>query len=76
MTEPTPSPLTEASSSSLDELFARDPLNLSKGDRVEIVTELRRMREAWRKAEALGATKAPKPGKAPKVALSDEDLGL
>lgn len=78
--DPGPSPLTEASSASLDELFSRDPEGLSRQDRATIVAELRRQREAWIKAEALGAVKAPKapkPGAAPKkVAVSDEDLGL
>lgn len=79
--DPAPSPLLEASTASLDELFARDPEGLSRSDRSAIVVELRRQREAWTKAEALGATKAPrasaKPSAAPKkVPVSDEDLGL
>lgn len=80
MPDPAPSPLTEASTASLDDLFSRDPEGLSRRDRAQIVTELRRQCEAWIKAEALGAVKAPKapkPTSAPKkIAVSDEDLGL
>jgi hypothetical protein len=79
------SPLAEAEVGSLDELFARldghiqaRTLNLPNAQRdlASVVTELRRQREAWAKAEASGATRAPKPKKAPQAATTIDDLGL
>lgn len=75
-------PLLEAPATSLDELFSRDPLDLSDQDLSVIVVELRRQRVRWKQAEAEGKTaRAPK-AKAPKLtadqaqALSLADLGL
>jgi hypothetical protein len=64
--------LSEASAKSLEELFSLDPLKLTRSDRDQIVSELRRARVKWEEA---------KPAKgAPKVAvdlnMSLDDLGL
>ena len=81
----TPSPLAEAEVGSLDELFARldghiqaRTLNLpnAQKDLASVVIELRRQREAWAKAEASGATRAPKAKKAPTTTTTLDDLGL
>lgn len=53
-------PLTEASSTSLEELFSRDPLGLSDQDLDVIVAKLREERMRWQLAEAAGAKVAPK----------------
>lgn len=68
-------PLAEANPQSLQELFSRDPLLLSRSDLLTISTELRRQRVAWAKAEARGqrAPKAPKTQSGP---VDLEDLGL
>ena len=63
-------PLAEASSESLQELFDKDPLQLTDNDIHRIVAELREQRDRWIKAEAKGKKKA-----AP-ASLSLEDLGL
>jgi hypothetical protein len=82
-----PSPLAEADAQSLEVLMSRDPFEMIVEDDSEvasarearnfptIVAALRRQREAWKRAEATGATKAPKAAKA-KVTTSLEDLGL
>lgn len=57
------SPLAEASPTSLDELFSRDPLDLTDNDIEKIVNELRAKRALWLDAEAQGAKKAPKAAK-------------
>lgn len=64
MTEP--NPLTEASSSSLDELFARKPPFTSE-ELARIKAEFRRLRANWEKYEA-GEGAKPKAKRAPKVA--------
>ena len=65
-------PLTEAASDSLQELFDRDPLQLTDHDIERIVTELRAQRERWQVAEKKGAKRpAPK-----NISLSDLDLEL
>lgn len=78
--EATPSPLSEVKEDSLNDLFMKDPLNLSEADIERVVTELRRKREQWQAAEASGAKRAPKAIAAPKVkpdvALDLDDLGL
>ena len=67
------SPLSEASPTSLDDLFSRDPLSLTRADKDKIIAELRAQRERWEIAER-------KPKKTPKaplqVATNLEDLGL
>jgi len=80
---PAQSPTTaiaEATTSSLDELFSRDPLELSRQDRDQIISELRKRRVQWAQDEAAGKTRASRPKKeeAPTQAapanLSLEDL--
>lgn len=72
-----PSPLEEASKSSLAELFAMDPLKLTRTDRGAIVAEFRRVRALWAKAQAEGkisaAARAPKAikGTAPDLSLDE-----
>lgn len=64
------SPLAEANPDSLQELFDRDPLELTDADVERIVTELRDQRSRWVKAEAKGKKQA-----APKsLSLADLDL--
>jgi hypothetical protein len=75
MTDATASPLAEASPSSLDEYFSRNPRSMSDEDLRVIVKELRRQRERWKVAEAAGAVRAPKAPKT-KQAVSLADLGL
>lgn len=77
------SPLSEANPESLQELFDRDPLELSKQDITRIVTELRANRHHFVKEE----TRARKAGKknpggaaakatAKRMTLDDLDLKL
>lgn len=72
-----PSPLEEASKSSLAELFAMDPLKLTRTDRSAIVAEFRRVRGIWATAQAQGkisgAARAPKAvaGSAPTLSLDE-----
>jgi hypothetical protein len=66
------SQLMEASPQSLDELFSRDPLQLSDQDITVIVVELRRQREKW---EATGA-KSTDPAAKKVVPKSLSDIGL
>jgi len=78
---PAPSnPIAEASVGSLDELFSRDPLDLSKADRARIVQALRDQRARWQLDEKAGKTRAsaaPKPAKSAGTAkLELKDLGL
>ena len=76
-------PLSEATATSLDELFSRDPAGYIQRDLDAVVTELRRMAEKWKQEEAAGAKvsasgkAATKAAKAPKPELNDlGDLGL
>ena len=72
------SPLAEVSPISLDDLFSRDPLELTDQDIGAIVKELRRQRVNWLQAEASGAKSAKKPKAAGKTQVapgkSTEDL--
>jgi hypothetical protein len=61
------SPLLEAELESLDELFARDPLQLSEQDLDKIIANLRAARNRWLAAEAGGARSAPKAKAKPKA---------
>lgn len=72
----TPSPLTEASPTSLEELFSKDPFEFSKQDEEAIVKALRAQRANWEIAERNGATKAPgvKAAPKPKETLNLDDL--
>lgn len=67
----TTSPLTEASPTSLDELFSMDPLQLTDENIDRIVLELRAQRERWQQTEKKGRAK-----KAETVTLNLDDLGL
>lgn len=69
--------LREASPSSLDELFSRDPEHYSTQDLDRIVHALREQRERWAKTEAEPKSRAVRAVKAaPRAAqkLSAEDL--
>jgi hypothetical protein len=70
---PPPSPLTEASPNSLQELFDADPLQLNDDDISRIVQELRAQRERWLQGEAAGKGKRTK---AQTVTVSLDDLGV
>lgn len=73
------SPLAEASPASLEELFSRNPWELSDPDFLRQIETLRAMRLQWKSDEAAGATKAKKPAGAKKtgaVKTTLEDLGL
>jgi hypothetical protein len=54
------SPLAEATTDSLEELFRRDPLKLTDLDIDAIVAELRARRGLWLQAAAEGKTRAPR----------------
>lgn len=64
------SPLEEATPDSLQELFDRDPLQLTDSDIEKIVTELRAQRARWEVREA-----KPKKTSAP-ATLDLKDLGF
>jgi hypothetical protein len=66
-----PSPLAEASPTSLDELFSLDPLQLTDENIDRIVLELRAQRDRWQQTEKKGRGK-----KAETVTLNLDDLGL
>lgn len=75
------SPLHSASPESLDELFSRDPLELSNQDLDKIVAHLRAQRNQWAADEAAGATKGRKAGKKPsgpkeKITLDQLEIDL
>lgn len=71
------SPLTEAVPESLDALFAKDPLKLTKSDLTDIVKALRAQRERLMTAEAAGKRPpSTKSKSSAKSTLSLEDLGL
>lgn len=74
--QPLTTPLSEASPTSFDELFSRDPLGLSNQDISLIVAKLRKDRSLWLLAEAKGAKRAPKakPGEAADITLGALDL--
>jgi hypothetical protein len=85
MTEPAPppNPLTEASPTSLEELFSRDlaamPREARRASIMELVADYRAKRLRWKQEEAAGATRASTGArkKAPKAgATSLSDLGL
>lgn len=66
------SPLAEASPESLQELFDKDPLQLTDEDIDRIVAEERSMREKWKLVEKKG--KAPKAQVVANISLAD--IGL
>ncbi len=72
------SPLEEASKASLAELFALDPLKLTRTNRDTIVVEYRRMRALWAAAAAQGkvsgVARQPKVVKGSAPALTIDEL--
>lgn len=77
------SPLSEADPSSLDELFARDPLDLTKDDLDSIASELRDHRGLWIVADEQAKdkkTSTPRGKSTPVpeggINLDDLDLGV
>lgn len=68
-------PLAEANPESLQEIFDKDPLQLTDDDIERIVAEERSMREKWKLAERAGSTRQKAP-KAVVANLSLDDLGL
>jgi len=80
MTEQNSSPLSEASPSSLEEIFATSPLERTDVEWAVTVDALRALRETWAKAESSGAKRAPASKKMPLKAAPQEltldDLGL
>ena len=67
-------PLKEADPKSLEDLFDKDPLNLTDADITKIVAELRLNRAAWAAEEAVKATKPKRAAKAPKASASKLSL--
>lgn len=74
------SPLSEASPTSLEEIFSTSPLERTDAEWLATVSALRAMRDKWRSDELAGAKRASAPKKAPlKPApkeISLDDLGL
>lgn len=72
--------LSEASTSSLDEFFSKDPLLLQDREIDQIVDEYRKMRGRWAMAEAAGKKTLPKAAipkalqAAPKAKLSETEF--
>lgn len=75
MTDTKPSPLTEAKVESLQELFSRDPLEMTRQNRDQIVKILRAQRVEFAKEEAKPKAKRQKLEQAP-AGVSLKDLGL
>lgn len=65
------SPLTEASKTSLNELFQRDPLKLTKDDIKTICQTLRTQRHQWMLEEK---TKTPRGAKKKTAPLTDSQM--
>lgn len=65
---PAPTPLSEASPDSLQDIFNRDPRDLSEADQDRILVELRRQALQWAQDEQSGKTRAstkPRAAKSP-----------
>lgn len=76
MGSPAESPLLEAETSSLDELFSRDPEGYNERDIERVIQEYRRSFAAFQQAEEKGErVKTPKTPKV-KETMSLKDLGL
>ncbi len=75
---PSESPLAEAEAESLDELIARDPLQLTDSEVDRLKIPMRERRAEWQRKEALAAQK--KSGKkrptrdVPETGLESKDL--
>lgn len=70
------SPLHSAAPESLDELFSRDPLELTDQNLDQIVSHLRAQRHQWAQEEATGAKKSKAKQIKPKERVKIEDLNL
>lgn len=72
----TPSPLAEAEAYSLEELFSRDPLEMTEEDLRKIVTEMRARRHLWHTVEMEAAAKGTRPNtrKIPKPKATKEEV--
>lgn len=78
------SPLAEASPTSLEDLFNKDPLSLTKQDRLQTILYLQRARDTFLKedaakvpkAKAAKAPAAPKKAMDSQLTLDDLDLDL
>lgn len=73
--------LAEAQPDSLGDVMSMDPETWTPSHRARVIAEYRRQREAWAKAEASGATRAPSAKKiaGPKITETPKtagDLGL
>ena len=67
--------ISETNPRSLDELFDRDPLQLTREDRAEIIARLRADRERWAQAEAMSKPKRGKKAEA-RIAAGGQPLTL
>lgn len=69
------SPLDEAKPESLEELFSRDPLDLTSDDVARIVSELRVRRSQWMTEEtkARADERRPNSRKVTKMSVSSEE---
>lgn len=76
------SPLTEAEPDSLDELMARDPMQLTEQNINVVVTALRKQRISWESEEASAKSKGKRPSAkaareaAAKISLENLELDL
>lgn len=70
------SPLVEADSRSLDELYSADPLDLTDSDIDRITKDLREKRDLWSKKEAEAGAQGRKRKKVYKEAPKKGDLSL
>lgn len=77
MSEQATSPLSEAKVDSIAELMMRDPLELTRRDRDQIVKELRKAREAFEAEDSKPKERKKKDKLEPVLGKVDlEDLGL
>lgn len=65
------SPLAEAKPAAMDELFNREPTELSDSDITAMVVELRKQRVNWQTLEAVKKNKPAKISTADKAAIND-----
>ena len=75
------SPLTEATSTSIDELFSRDPLDLSDRDIAQIVDTFKKKRLLWEQEETTAQregrrTRTPKQPKEAAKNISLDNLNI
>jgi len=76
----TTSPLSEVDPASLNELFARDPMDLTNQDLDKIIAALRAQRLKWKQDEASGgakkAAKIANAAETKKISVDDLDIDL